>query len=299
MKQLGSYQEPEYYSASGQKLSDPVSQLGLALSKFCINPPKQKQKKKTTEEIEIERIRRQKEQFKREKLRRERYFQNLMSKKKRIETGGDIWQRIRNLPAEEIQKELFKAALASGNVWGSILGVPDKKKFEPTKFEQFALSCYEQEPSQLLKESVFDSLRCEIPKVKLPFTKRDLEGLYKIQKVKPQSNIFEYQSDSWETKDKENIEYSFEFATPVKDNIAAGCVSSVDQRFNDQKVARPSNSAILSRLRKTCLKFNSDREIASITSGSNQPSVFGRQPTQKPAAPKRNFESKIPRILRS
>lgn len=158
---------------------------------------------------------------------------------------------------------------------------------------------------------MFDSLRCEIPKVKLPFTKRDLEELHRIQKVNPQSNTFEYQDDSSEVKDKENIEYGLGLVTPVKDKYrnfqnskipkitTINCASIIDQRFNDQRVARPSNSAILSRLRMTCQKFNSDKANTPATPGSNQPSVFGRQPTQRPAASKRDFESKIPRILRS
>jgi hypothetical protein len=96
--------------------------------------------KKSTEEIVVERIRREKDILKREKLRRDRLFHQIKIKKKYIESGGDVWQRIKNLSDEQKQKELFKAALDSGNMLGSILGVPPRRAFEPTKFEPFDLS---------------------------------------------------------------------------------------------------------------------------------------------------------------
>lgn len=73
-------------------------------------------KNQSTEDIEMQKIKTHLQMSRIEKQRRDRLFRDIKAKKKHIESGGDVWQRIQYMTEEESQRELFKAALESGNV---------------------------------------------------------------------------------------------------------------------------------------------------------------------------------------
>lgn len=111
--------------------------------------------------------------------------------------------------------------MKSGDVCGSILGVPEKKRTRPTEFKEFNLSCYKTneeekyedidtpEPHEKLtvipEVSISEGLRGELPKTKLPLMRRQLEDVHKVQKV-IHNNFEKPEEDEQSVFDKENVE---------------------------------------------------------------------------------------------
>jgi hypothetical protein len=138
------------------------------------------------------------------------------------------------------------------------------------------------------KQSNHSNLYFDLPKPKIPFRAREIDEVYKIQKMNPSSNTNVLQEEV-KTKDKENIDFKCDkklftskpelpLQKPPQIPLST---CSIDQRFNNNHPSKLTQIPTFKHLRP-------------CNPSSNPP-----KPSPTPKTLKISFKSKIPRILRS